>query len=156
MMLNKQQGFSYVIAMFLVAGLSMLGLSRLQVTLTNEKRDKEAQLLLAGQAYLNAIKSYYNGSTGSTNQYPPSLKALLEDNRTSTLHRHLRKLYVNPLSGIDDWVPVMAPGGGIMGVYAPSTEVPVKTGNFPPALAHFKDAKHYQEWKFIYALPVPH
>lgn len=152
---RKQQGFTYVIAMFLVAVLSVLGLRRLQITLTNEKRDKEAQLLMVGLSYHKAIKSYYERSTGSVNLYPPDLDALLEDNRTSTLQRHLRKLYVNPLSGVNDWVLIPGPNGGVMGVYPPSAAEPIKTGNFPAEVAQFEGAKQYQEWRFIYTAPTP-
>jgi hypothetical protein len=33
-----------------------------------------------------------------------------------TMRRHLRRVYLNPLSGQADWEMVMAPDGGVKGV----------------------------------------
>ena len=63
--MRREGGFSYVIVMFLVAVLSIISVRALETTLTRERRDKEAQLLEAGTAYMNAIRLYYEGAPGS-------------------------------------------------------------------------------------------
>lgn len=148
--MRRQQGFSYLIALFLVALLAVLSLRGLEVTLMKERRDKEAELLLVGQAYRQAIKAYYENTPGSDKQYPAELKALLEDGRTTRMNRPLRKLYRDPVSGGEEWGIVPAPGGGVMGVYSLSTQAPIKTNGFPAELLGFINAKQYQGWKFVY------
>jgi hypothetical protein len=44
------------------------------------------------------------------------LQDLLEDRRFVTMRRHLRQVYVNPMSGQADWEMLVAPDGGIKGV----------------------------------------
>jgi len=149
-MRQRQAGFSYLIAMFLVAVLGVLSLRGLQSTLTWERREREAQLLNVGAAYYRAIRDYYEGSPGTAKSYPPTLDALLLDERTTTLRRHLRKLYRDPVTGTANWGIVRAPDGGVMGVFSLSTHKPVKTGGFPLALRGFQDARKYQDWQFAY------
>lgn len=146
--MRRQLGFSYVIVMFVVAMLTLSALRGLQVTVTNERRDKEAQLLTVGLAYREAIRAYYENGPGGGRAYPPDLNALLDAPGT-TLHRYLRKRFRDPISG-SDMALITAPDGGVMGVYSPSTRTPIKSGNFPPELAEFVHAKNYQEWRFVY------
>lgn len=47
-MRRREDGFSYLIAMLLVALVSVLAVRGTQITLTQERREKEAQLLDAG------------------------------------------------------------------------------------------------------------
>ena len=152
--MQRQRGFSYVIAMFLVAMLSMFALKRLQVTITNERRDKEAQLLSVGLAYRNAIRAYYENAPGGGRTYPPDLESLMDAPGT-TLHRYLRKLYRDPMTG-NPMGMIPAPDGGVMGVYSTSQQQPIKTGNFPDEIAEFVHAKTYQEWRFVYLPANPH
>ncbi len=150
-MRRRQAGFSYLIAMFLVAVLSVLSLRGLQITLTKERREKEAQLLEVGEAYREAIRNYYENSPGTFKRYPSSLDALLLDERTSTLRRHLRKLYRDPMTGSREWGLVPAADGGIMGVFSLSTRQPIKVGGFPDYMVAANKAKKYSDWQFSYS-----
>jgi hypothetical protein len=67
--------------------------------------------------------------------------------------RHLRRLYKEPITGQDEWGLVEAPGGGVMGVYSPSEEAPIKSGNFSPSNQEFADAPKYADWKFVHSPP---
>ncbi|GGC87215.1 type II secretion system protein [Undibacterium terreum] len=145
-----QAGFSYFVAMFMVAVVVLLSLQAQSAMSTKERRRKEDELLYVGQAYRNAIRDYYANAPGSNRTYPPSIDALVLDSRTSRISRHLRKAYVDPLTGSASWGVVAAPDGGIMGVYSLSTQTPIKIGGFPDELLSFTGAKKYQDWKFIY------
>lgn len=145
-----QAGFSYVVAMFMVAVVAIVSVRALENTATQERREKEAELLLIGQAYRDAIRTYYENSPGSSKTYPAELKALLLDERTTRLRRPLRKLYRDPISASNDWGIVRSESGGVMGVYSLSMLKPVKIDGFPPELGHFKNAQHYKEWQFVY------
>ena len=149
-MLKRQQGYSYLVAMFTVAVVAVLSTRAIERTSTMERRNKEAQLLFVGQAYLNAIQTYYQNSPGTTKQYPPDLPSLLQDTRLTTMSRPLRKLYLDPITNNAQWGIVPAAGGGVMGVYSLSQQKPIKVGGFPPLLAGFAGATSYQNWQFIY------
>ena len=147
---QREQGFSYVVAMFLVAVLAILSLRGLENSLTKKRRDKEAELLFVGQAYREAIRRYYEETPGSAKMYPPDIDALLLDSRATTTHRPLRRRYRDPITGSDQWGIVQTADGKVMGVYSLSLQQPIKIGGFPIELMTFKDAKHYRDWQFVY------
>ena len=147
--MRRQQGFTYVIAMFLVAVLSVLALRGLQITLTKERRDQEAMLIDVGMAYRRAIRSYVENSPGTATTHPATLEALLSDDRTTTLRRHLRKLYKDPITG-ESFELMRDEDGGITGVFSRSTKLPIKQGGFPEEMAEAKNAKTYSAWQFTY------
>jgi hypothetical protein len=94
-----------------------------------------------------AIAGYF----ASGHQYPPSLQVLLADDRSPVPQRHLRRLYVDPMTHDADWTLIHAPDGvGIMGVASSSKLAPIKLKNFPPADAGFEDSDCYCTWQFVY------
>lgn len=152
---QSERGFTYMIALFLVAILSVTTLTAMERALTKDRREKEAQLLYVGQAYRTAIMQYYLNSPGTAKAYPSDLPSLLQDSRSTTLQRYLRRLYFDPMTGSTDWGLVKDPvSGNIMGVYSTSTQQPIKITGFPPVLANFLGAQTYQQWQFIYAPPT--
>jgi type II secretory pathway pseudopilin PulG len=148
--MRRQQGFSYGVAMFVVAMLTVFSLRGLENSLTKERRAKEAELLFAGQAYRDAIRKYYDNTPGFAKHYPPDVRALLQDVRATRMSRPLRKLYWDPITASQDWGVVPAPDGGVMGVYSLSSQQPLKIDGFPAGLTGFIGAKSYQDWKFVY------
>jgi type II secretory pathway pseudopilin PulG len=147
---RNQAGFSYMIALFMVATLSVVTLQAMENSLTKDRRAKEIELLFVGQAYQNAIMQYYQNSPGTVKTYPPDLQSLLQDSRTTTLQRPLRRLYLDPMTASPTWGIVPAPSGGVMGVYSLSTQQPIKVNGFPAALISFIGARSYQAWQFVY------
>lgn len=152
---RSQLGFTYVIALFMTAALSILALRALEVTATNERRQRELELLWVGEAYRNAIRQYYLGSPGYQKQYPPDLQALLFDSRTTRPSRPLRKLYMDPMRNTNQWGIVHAPDGGIMGIYSLSTVKPIKVENFPIEQFDFINATSYKDWRFVFVPEAP-
>jgi type II secretory pathway pseudopilin PulG len=148
--LRQQQGFSYLIALFLVAVLALVSVRALENTMTAERREKERDLLMVGQAYRDAIRSYYNNSPGTAKTFPPELAALLLDERTTRLRRPLRKLYRDPITGKDDWGVVRTDDGKVKGVYSLSTLKPYKSDGFPVELSSFVNARQYRQWLFVF------
>jgi len=148
--MQRQRGFSYPVAMFMAALLAVVSMRALENTMTAERRDKEAELLVVGQAYRDAIRTYYDNSPGTAKTYPPELSALLQDARTTRLRRHLRKLYRDPVSGSGEWGLVRTEQGGVKGVYSLSSLRPMKSDGFPAELAGFAGAAQYRQWQFVY------
>jgi type II secretory pathway pseudopilin PulG len=147
--MRREEGFSYVIVMFLVAILSIAAVRGLENTLTRERRDKERETLWRGLAYREAIRLYYEGSPGTSKSYPQELKDLLYDGRPVRPVRPLRRLYTDPLSG-GEWGVVRNEEGRVIGVYPKSDAVPFKRAGFPDAIKDLAAAKRYSEWKFVY------
>lgn len=117
------------------------------------KRDKERELLRVGDAFRRAIQQYYNQSPGLVKQYPPTLEALLKDDRFPVARRHLRRIYPDPITGTTNWGLVKS-SGGITAVYSMSDDPPLKKKNFPLVYEGFEDKNDYGDWKFGY-VPVP-
>lgn len=148
--MRREGGFSYVVVMFLVAVLSIMSVRALETTLTRERRDKEAQLLEVGTAYMIAIRLHYEGAPGTAKSYPAELKELLRDNRLTRPTRPLRKLYRDPMTGSTQWGLVLDANDHVTGVYSLSDAKPYKQDGFPDYLAEFKGAQRYSDWKFVY------
>jgi type II secretory pathway pseudopilin PulG len=143
----KQAGFTYIglLIFIAIAGLGLAAYAEIASTAT--QREKEAELLFRGNQFQAAIASYYKKES----RYPQSLEQLLEDKRYPMPVRHLRKLYVDPMTGQPNWALVEAPGGGVMGVHSLSEEAPRKTGNFSLKNQEFEGAAHYTEWRFVHS-----
>ena len=151
------RGFTYLLLLFSVAllgiGLAVAG----EVWHTAAKREKEKELLFVGDAFREAIGNYYAGSPGGLKQFPAKLEDLLRDPRFPDTRRYLRTVYADPITGKMDWVPILAPQGGIMGVGSPSGEQPVKRSGFGDADQAFGRLRakageklRYSDWKFVY------
>lgn len=114
------------------------------------KREREQELLKVGDTIRKAIGSYYNATPGVVKQYPPTLEALLYDDRFPSPKRHIRKLYIDPVTQREGWGIVVAPNGGVMGVNSLSGEKPFKQKNFRPIYQDFEDKDYYGQWYFVY------
>ena len=147
---RKQDGFTLMGALLLVAAMGAGLLAYGQMASHAAQREKEAELLFRGNQYRQAIEAFYR----KDRTYPRKLEELLEDRRYPNPVHHLRKLYTDPITGQAEWGLLEGPGGGIMGVYSKSEDAPVKTGGFDLANKTFADAKRYADWQFFYAPPA--
>lgn len=114
------------------------------------QREREQELLKIGEVYRLAIGRYYNQTPGVVKEYPPNLEALLKDERFPKPRKHLRKLYLDPVTQREGWGILEAPSGGVMGVYSLSDKVPFKTKGFRPQYQYLEGKKFYGEWYFAY------
>jgi type II secretory pathway pseudopilin PulG len=151
----KQKGFTYLGVLIAVALMTPSLAIFAEVWRTSLQREKERELLHVGNAYRRAIMLYYEGSPGGLRRYPRQLEDLVKDNRYPATRRYLRRLYPDPISGTAQWGLVRAPDGGIMGVFSPATDAPLKTGNFRLLDAGFSGAGSYAAWKFVYVAAPP-
>ncbi|AEG92344.1 type II secretion system protein [Ramlibacter tataouinensis] len=115
---------------------------------TASQREKEAQLLFAGDQYRRAIASYYSTvPAGQPRSLPLQLEDLVNDHRFPTPRHHLRRLYPDPITNRVDWGLVME-AGGIAGVYSKGQSKPLKQAGFPRRYAHFEHQPAYSSWVF--------
>jgi type II secretory pathway pseudopilin PulG len=150
---RTRAGFTLVGVLILVAILAVIATATVSAGATLERRAAEEELLFVGRQYRNAFKSYYESAI-STQRFPSKLEDLLKDPRFPGVRRHLRKLYLDPMTGKAQWGTVAAPGGGIMGVYSLSTEVPIKQALFPTEFTAFEGKQTYADWVFAYVAPA--
>ncbi len=152
------RGFTYL-GLLIAIAIMTIGLAAAgTVSRTLQLRDREEALLFTGDQFRRAIASYYEKTPGGFKQYPRSLDDLLKDNRFPNVQRHLRRIYVDPMTGKKEWGLVEIPGRGIAGVYSLSDEPPVRVANFPARYQGFATAAQYSDWKFVYtpiATPTP-
>jgi type II secretory pathway pseudopilin PulG len=131
--MRAQRGFTYLGLLFAIALLGVGLAAASEAWSATAKRQRLEQLQWVGEQYMRAIGSYYESSPGGAKTYPRSLDDLLLDQRVPFVRRHLRQLYVNPLSEQFDWEVVEAPGKGVRGVRVPasvSVGVPAQRRDF--------------------------
>src|SRR4029453_15475171 len=87
-----QRGFTYLWLLLAIA-LIAAGLgATAEVASTAARRDKEAELLFAGDQFARAI-ALYRAAVPASQQYPQQLEELLADKRFPNVRRHLRRVY---------------------------------------------------------------
>ena len=146
---SVQRGFSYLWVLLLVALLGMSVGFAWEIHSTSVRRDREAELLAIGRQFRVAIGRYHEAMPMGRREYPASLEDLLFDKRVSGGRRHLRKVFVDPMTGKPDWVLVRV-AGRVVGVHSRSDAVPIKQGAFEAEDAGFAGKQAYHEWKFTY------
>jgi len=117
-----------------------------------QQRETEAELLAIGLEFRHALQSYADTTPAGQPTEPKELAELLRDARQPGVQRHLRRIYLDPLTGKDDWGLEKSPDGRIAGIHSRSTAVPLRRENFPIGCEQFARAEHYTEWVFA---PTP-
>lgn len=144
------KGFTYLTALLLVMVMGIMLGAVGQSWKTVMQREREEELLFRGMQYRNAITRWYKPRPGQHQATPlRDLKDLLDDPRSLTTVRYLRRLYNDPFTG-KEWNVITDPSKGISGVFSASTEKPMKVGGFPDELSDFAGKESYADWKFIY------
>ena len=145
-----QGGFTYVVMLLAVALLGIGLAATAEVWSTANQRAKERELIAIGHEFREAIGSYYRSTPGGASRYPEKLEDMLKDKRYPGVKRHLRRIYRDPMTGKAEWGLVMAPEGGIQGVYSLSRQVPIKHSGFQGLDFELENARTYSNWRFIY------
>lgn len=148
---SRQRGFTYIALLLAIALHGAVLAATGSVWHTAQKRERERELLFIGGQFRQAIQTYAQSGPGIKGQLPKTLDDLLLDPRFPGIKRHLRKIFVDPVTSRAEWGLVKTPdGNAIMGVYSLSGEAPLMTTNFQPADRAFEGATSYAEWKFVY------
>lgn len=147
---SSPRGFTYLglLAVVAITGIGAAALGTLWHTA--QQRDKERELLAIGEEMRHAIAAYVTSPGVGRRMYPRRFQDLLLDPRHPNVVRHLRRVYVDPMTGKDEWGLVRAADGGIMGVHSLSEAAPMKTAGFASAYSAFEGARRYSEWQFVY------
>lgn len=142
----RQAGFAYLYLLFAVAILSVMLLAGASVHHYEVRRQQEVELIRIGREFRHALVSYR--AAGNVREFPASFEDLLLDRRLGANHRHLRRIYVDPMTRSEEW-GLIREHGRIVGVHSLSSGEPIKLAGFDPEEAHFEGARRYSEWRFM-------
>lgn len=145
----RQTGFTYVGLLILLAILAITSATSVQVGVLIQRRSAEQELLAIGHEMRAALISYANATPVGQERKPPSLQSLLKDPRFPNTKRHLRQIYVDPITGTSDWGVLYADNGkGIIGIYSLSSSTPIKLSQFETEFENFEGKTSYKHWIF--------
>lgn len=143
---GAEAGYTYV-AILAIVTVAAIAAQTAQIPPQSARiRDAEEELLFRGQAYANAIESYYLADPERP-AFPQSLSDLLNDPREAG-RRHIRQLWSDPISDTPWQIIQDANGGGITGVAPASGAAPRKRAFFPEGMQSFDGADRYADWRF--------
>lgn len=141
-------GYTYLLLLFAVAAMGLFAAGAAESWATLAQRERERELLFAGNQYREALRRYYEAIPEAVQRHPAKLEELLEDTRFAGMRRHLRQLYPDPMTGQVDWV-LLRRGEHIVGVRSRATGKPIKQSGFQKSDEEFAGAASYGDWKFI-------
>ncbi len=151
-----QGGFTYLGLIVLVTVVGLVGAATLKIDSLMRRAAAEEELLDIGAAFSNALDSYAAATPQGQPLHPPSLNELLKDSRTPGVRRHLRKIFVDPVTGSAEWGVVYQAGQvGVVAVHSLSKAAPLKIGNFAARFVGFENRQHLADWKFTAGALVP-
>ena len=151
-----EAGFTYVGLVVFVAILGMVGAATLKVDGLLRRAAAEQELLEIGAAFSAALRSYAAATPQGSTPVPPTLQDLLKDPRFPGTRRHLRKIFVDPVTGGTEWgIQYQGDKTGVLAVYSLSQAQPLKVASFDARFQHFENKEHLSEWKFTAGQGIP-
>jgi type II secretory pathway pseudopilin PulG len=156
MRLRREAGFTYVGLIVLVTIIGLVGAATLKADALLRRAAAEQELLEIGAAFSAALTSYAEATPRGQPPRPPSLEELLKDPRFPGTRRHLRKIFVDPVTGKAEWGIVWlnkgggidGKGSGVVAVYSLSQSKPLKQANFDARFQNLEGREHISDWKF--------
>ena len=146
---RRAAGFTYIGLLIFIAILALTAGSTLQVGVLLQRRVAEQELLAIGMEFQEALISYARATPVGQDPLPRSFEDLLKDPRYPETRRHLRQVYIDPMTGTAEWgIVISRVGGGMAGVYSLSEAPPIKIDNFLPPFEAFNKKMHYNDWIF--------
>jgi type II secretory pathway pseudopilin PulG len=94
----SEEGYLLMSVMFLMAILALWLAVAVPNMARSIQRDRDLETMERGKQYIRAVQLYYR----KFGAYPPSEDALVKTNDI----RFLRKRYLDPITGKDDWKPI--------------------------------------------------
>jgi type II secretory pathway pseudopilin PulG len=145
----RGRGYTYLGVLFIVSLLSMTAALASVVWSTVQRRENERELVFVGRQFAAAIESYHRARSSAPGPpYPRELEQLLLDDRALAVRRHLRQIYLDPMTGSRQWGLIRLPDGGIVGVHSLSGRAPLQRATLASGLS-FPLATSYRDWRFI-------
>ena len=96
---SAEQGYVLAAVIIMLAVMMIFLAAAVPKVRKDIQRDQELETMHRGQQYIRAVQLYYR----RFGRFPPNVDALEDTN----MMRFLRKRYPDPLTGKDDWAPVL-------------------------------------------------
>jgi type II secretory pathway pseudopilin PulG len=142
-------GFTYLSLVILLAIIGLVSATTLKLGVILQRAAAERELLNIGAQFSDALESYAKATPAGQLNVPPTLNELLRDPRFPGVRRHLRRIFVDPMTGKAEWGIQYASGTtGVLGVYSLSDAKPIKIANFPARFQGLEGKLHLSDWKF--------
>lgn len=146
------RGFTYLGLIFLLVIMGLVGAAALKTGTLLQRAAAEEELLEIGAQFSEALRSYAAATPAGQPKQPRSLQDLLKDPRFPNPRRHLRKIFVDPVTGKAEWGIVwLGDKVGILGVYSLSNRKPLKVANFDIRFQNMENRDRISDWKFMIA-----
>jgi type II secretory pathway pseudopilin PulG len=146
---RREGGFTYLGLIIFVTIIGLVGAATLKVESLLRRAAAEEELLEIGAAFSAALQSYAAATPQGQPTQPATLNDLLKDPRFPGVRRHLRKIFVDPLTGKAEWgVVYVGDRAGVLAVYSLSEAKPLKIANFDIRFQNFGNKEHISDWKF--------
>lgn len=94
----SEEGYILLAVIFLMAIMALWLAVAVPKMSRSIQRDRDLETMHRGKQYIRAVQLYYR----KFGAYPPSMDALVKTNDI----RFLRKKYIDPTTGKDDWAPI--------------------------------------------------
>ena len=146
---QAQQGLAYLVVLFIAVALGLASTITYENYSTLAKREREAQWLFVGQQYQQAIASYYHQSPNGLKSLPTKLDDLVKDSRFVSVKRHLRQLYIDPITQAS-WQLLLNDNQQIIGVVSASKEPILQSAKIAQMLPNAENVATYAELKFVF------
>jgi type II secretory pathway pseudopilin PulG len=142
-------GFTYLSLIILLAIIGLVSATTLKLGVILQRAAAERELLHIGAQFSDALESYAKATPAGQLNVPPTLKELLRDPRFPGVRRHLRRIFVDPMTGKAEWGILYASGTtGVLGIYSLSDAKPIKIANFPARFQGLEGKLRLSDWKF--------
>ena len=161
---GAQAGYTYLGLLLAILAASLAVAAGVTLLSNDMRRDKEAELLFAGDEIRRALELYHSQNTAGMQPFPRTLDALLRDPNQLSVQRYLRRIYRDPVHDPDVpgaaaengfWVLIRDGNGQIVGVHSNSMREPLRRSGFPKQYEGFRQARRYADWQFLAAGGVP-
>jgi type II secretory pathway pseudopilin PulG len=146
---RRAAGFTYVGLVVTVAIIGLVAVCSVRLGALLQRRAAEQQLLEIGAEFADALQSYADATPPGKRAQPDTLEELVRDPRFPTPRRHLRRIYLDPLTGRAEWgLLQLDTAPGIVGVYSLAPGRAIKRAQFPAQFSEFNGKLSYRDWEF--------
>ena len=149
---SRERGFTYMGLMILLAIMALVAAAGLKMGTVIQRAAAEEELLEIGAQFSEALRSYAAATPPGKPTQPQTLQDLLKDPRFPNARRHLRKIFVDPVTGKAEWgIIYLGDKVGVLGVYSLSNARPLKVANFDIRFLNMENREKISDWKFLVA-----
>lgn len=148
--ITGNRGVTYLSALMIITVMGIMLGKAGQSWTAQLDREREEELLFRGLQIQRALQRWHQPASGEHAATKlTDLNNLVKDPRSAQNVRRLRKLYQDPVSK-KDWLLIMDPTKGIVGVRPDSDAQPLKQDGFTDELKYLAGKQKYRDWEFRY------